>query len=230
VLIKAFDIRVILLSSSYFLLIFLKFIGVLVVSRNLILISFTLLFYSCVSAETQWKSLFDGKSIKGWSTKVEGDVKAVDGEIQILTKKNLWLVTDAQFSDFELEAEVLMPTDSYNSGIGFRIDNSGKKPMGYQCEVADAKTGSVYAIGKGWVLPKSKNDWAGFYAKAGDCFKKEKWNKIRIVCKGKRIQIWVNGHQTVDIEDDKFTKGGIALQHHGKGAVHRFRNIRVREL
>ena len=168
--------------------------------------------------------------MNGWSTKVEGDVKAVDGEIQILTKKNLWLVSDKQFTDFELEAEVLMPTDSYNSGIGFRIDNSGKKPMGYQCEVEDAKTGSVYAIGKGWVLPKDKNSWAPFYAKAGDCFKKKEWNKIHIVCKGKRIQIWVNGHQTVDVEDDKFSKGGIALQHHGKGAVHRFKNIRIKNL
>ena len=193
---------------------------------------FTLfLLISCnLVAESEWKSLFDGKSMNGWSTKVEGEVKAVDGEIQILTKKNLWLVSDEEFMDFELEAEVLMPTDSYNSGIGFRIDNSGKKPLGYQCEVADAKTGSVYAIGKGWVLPKNKDDWSSFYAKAGDCFKKNEWNKIRIVCQGKRIQIWINGHQTVDIEDDKYTKGAIALQHHGKGALHRFRNIRIKSL
>lgn len=198
--------------------------------RKLIFTTLLLSVCACVSAESEWKSLFDGKTLKGWSAKVEGDVKAVDGEIHILTKKNLWLVSDAKFTDFELEAEVLMPTDNYNSGIGFRIDNSGNKPMGYQCEVADKKTGSVYAIGKGWVLPANKDDWTAFYAKAGDCFKMKEWNKIRIVCKGKRIQIWVNGHQTVDIEDDKYSKGGIALQHHGKGDTHRFKNIRIKEL
>ena len=182
-------------------------------------------------AESEWKPLFDGKTLNGWSSQVEGDVKAVDGEIQILTTKNLWLVHEERYEDFELEVETLLPKDGYNSGIGFRIDKgNGKKPLGYQCEVAEKKTGSVYAIGKGWVLPKNKNDWESFYKAAGDCFKTGEWNKIRIVCQGKRIQIWVNGHQTVDIEDDKYSKGGIALQHHGKGAVHRFRNIRIKKL
>ena len=184
-----------------------------------------------VSAESEWISLFDGKTTKGWSSAVEGDVKVVDGEIQILTTKNLWLVNDQEFEDFELEAEVKMPTDSYNSGIGFRINKAnGKKPMGYQCEVAEKKTGSVYAIGKGWVLPKSKNDWDSFYKVAGDCFKTADWNKIKVKCQGKRIQVWVNGHLTCDIEDDKYAKGGVALQHHGKGAVHRFKNIRIKKL
>lgn len=183
------------------------------------------------AAESKWESLFDGKTLTGWSSAVEGDVKAVDGEIQILTTKNLWLIHEATYENFELEAEVKMPTDAYNSGIGFRINKgTGKKPQGYQCEVAEKKTGSVYAIGKGWVLPKSKNDWDGFYKVAGGCFKSGDWNKIKIQCQGKNIKIWVNGHLTCDIEDDKFNKGGIALQHHGKGAVHRFKNLRIRKL
>ena len=201
-----------------------------VMLKMIVLLCLVPLLSNNIFAENKWQSLFDGQSTKGWSTKVEGDVKAVDGELQILTKKNLWLVTDEEFENFELEVEVLMPESGYNSGVGFRIDNSGKKPKGYQCEVANQKTGSVYAIGKGWVIPESKDGWGDFYKKAGDCFKKKEWNKIRIVCKGQHIQIWINGHQTVDIKDDKYSKGGIALQHHGKGAVHRFRNIRIKKL
>ena len=42
------------------------------------------------------------------------------------------------FSDFELEVEVHMPNEGYNS-VGFRCTKSGKKISGYQCEVANER-------------------------------------------------------------------------------------------
>ena len=33
-----------------------------------------------------------------------------------------------------------------------------------------------------------------------------------------------------DVVDEKFADGVVAIQHHGKGDVHRFRKIRVRKL
>ena len=122
-----------------------------------------------------------------------------------------------------------MPGNGYNSGIGFRCTGA-KKPLGYQCEIDDKKSGAIYAIGKGWVLPGPKEGWEGFFKSAGDCFKKGEWNKFRIRCEGDHIQIWVNGHKTADIKDSRFKKGQVALQHHGKGDVHFFRNVRVKEL
>jgi hypothetical protein len=181
------------------------------------------------AADGEWQSLFDGKTLDNWEARATGDVKAVDGEIHILTTSNLWLVHKETFDNFELEVEALMPADGYNSGIGFRCTGD-KKPKGYQCEVANKKSGSIYAIGKGWVLPADKNGWDAFYKAAGDCFKVNEWNTFRIRCEGKRIQIWVNGHQTADVTDDKYSKGSIALQHHGKGDVHRFRNVRIKKL
>jgi len=48
---------------------------------------------------------------------------------------------------------------------------------------------------------------------------------------GDRLQVWVNGVNTLDITDDTDARGYLALQHHGeKGQVYRFRNIRIREL
>jgi hypothetical protein len=181
------------------------------------------------AADGEWQSLFDGKSLDNWEARAKGDVKAVGGEIHILTKANLWLVHKEEFENFELEVEALMPADGYNSGIGFRCTGD-KKPLGYQCEVANKKSGSIYAIGKGWVLPKDKNEWNAFYKVAGDCFKVNEWNKFRIRCEGNRIQMWINGHQTADVKDDKYNKGSVALQHHGKGDVHRFRNVRIKKL
>ena len=92
------------------------------------------------------------------------------------------------------------------------------------------KTGQIYAIGKGWVWPKNNDDKAKFTKMAGDCYKQGEWNKIKIRNVGKKVQIWINGTVTADLEDDKFSSGVFALQHHGKGGVHQFHNIRVREL
>jgi hypothetical protein len=120
-----------------------------------------------------------------------------------------------------------MPEGTYNSGIGFRCV-SEKKTRGYQCEIDGKKSGAIYAIGKGWVLPE-KNEWDAFYGVAGDCYKEGEWNSFKIRCEGDHIQIWVNGHQTADVTDSGYTHGQVALQHHGKGGVHRFRNVRIRE-
>ena len=57
-------------------------------------------------------SLFDGKSTKGWTprAKVESFV-AKDGELQLFSKVNVWVVSDLKMRDFEVEAEVKIPLD-----------------------------------------------------------------------------------------------------------------------
>ncbi len=47
--------------------------------------------------------------------------------------------------------------------------------------------------------------------------KRDDWNDYRILCEGKRIQLWINGQQTVDYTepDDKIPlRGKIAVQIH----------------
>lgn len=188
-------------------------------------------FLSKVQSDSPWINLFDGKTLDGWEARSKNQVvKVEDGAINILSKKaNLWLVHKQEFSNFQLEVEAKMPKEGYNSGIGFRCSGA-KKPLGYQCEIDNKKSGSIYAIGKGWVLPAKGQPWEGFYETAGNCYKPGEWNKFVIKALGSRIQIWINGHKTADINDDRFTKGQIALQHHGKGDMHYFRNIRIKEL
>lgn len=181
-------------------------------------------------ADAGWKNLFDGKTLTGWEARAKGEVSIVDNEIHILAKgANLWLVHEDSYDNFELEVDVHVPESGYNSGIGFRCSGE-KKPIGYQCEVDRKKSGSIYAIGKGWVLPHKGQDWNNFYEAAGSCFKDNEWNTFKIRCDGEHIQIWVNGHKTADVKDQRFSSGAIALQHHGKGAVHRFRNVKIRPL
>ena len=176
-----------------------------------------------------WVELFDGETLSGWMPNFDDQqIDVEEGVIRMLSvKKNLWLVHEAVFTDFELEAEIKAPQENYNTGIAFRCDGT---PIGYQCEIFDRQTGSLYAIKKGWIYPPSKAELEGFYAVAGDCYKPGVWNHYRIKCVGNHIQIWVNGHLTTDVRDSSFAKGRVAIQHHGKGEVHHFRNIKIRPL
>jgi len=180
-----------------------------------------------------WTNLFDGKTLKGWKSQAKSkvDVKVVNGEIHLLSKgTNLWYSHERVFKNFELEADALMPDGAYNSGIAFRCQTGPKRFTGYQCEIDKAKSGMIYAIGKGWVWPKGKEQSAAFKKMAGVCFKIGQWNHFKIRCVGHHIQIWINGVKTADLQDELFSQGVIAIQHHGKGDVHKFKNIRVREI
>ncbi|MBT3596240.1 MAG: DUF1080 domain-containing protein, partial [Verrucomicrobia bacterium] len=60
------------------------------------------------------------------------------------------------------------------------------------------------------------------------------WNDYVIRCEGKRIQLWINGYQTVDYtETDRSIEqdGIIALQIHGGPAGEAwYRNIKIKKL
>ncbi len=209
-------------------------------NQNALLLTVALLLTATpsIAAEKPWVPLFNGKTLQGWTPLAQGDVKAVDGEIQMLsTKANLWLLHEGRFDNFELTVEAKMPADAYNSGIGFRCvapekaNGKGRARLqGYQCEIDRSKSGMVYAIGSGWVWPKSAAEKQAFNTAARDVFKNDQWNSFRIRCQGDHLQIWINGKAIADIRDGRLTSGRIALQHHGKGGLHRFRNIKIRDL
>jgi hypothetical protein len=56
------------------------------------------------------------------------------------------------------------------------------------------------------------------------------WNKVRVSCKGRRIQITLNGEDIVDYQTERLTRGYIGLQNHDTHAVVKFRHIRITEL
>ena len=182
----------------------------------------------------RWQWLIANDGPDGWSNVDQGEVRAGEGrEITMLSRgKNLWIAHEDEFRDFELVADVKMPDGEYNAGIGFRCQVAANgRPRGYQCEVADELSGMLYAIGSGgWVWPKGDDQRRQFFADVGNAFRPGKWNHFRIRCEAERLQIWVNGILATDIVDDRHKEGRICLQHHGKGGVHRYRNVAIRRL
>ena len=202
--------------------------------------------------EDGFTALFDGKTLTGWNNPYDwGKAEVADGEIRLTADRKFFLVTDKSYSDFIFEGEVHLPEGKANSGFMFRAHVEKNKVFGYQAEVdGDEKrqwAGGLYDEGRrGWFIsPKSnagkdaseadraacKESIEAFRKRAGDCFKRNGWNKYRITCQGNKIKIEVNGVVTTEIEDSTDAAGPVGIQHHGeKGATYRFRNLRIKEL
>ncbi|SVB59991.1 uncharacterized protein METZ01_LOCUS212845, partial [marine metagenome] len=167
---------------------------------------------------SNWVPLFDGKSTKGWTprAKVES-FEAKDGELQLSSKVNVWVVSDLKMADFEVEAEVKIPTDyaGFNSGLGFRLVGEKGKPKGYQCEIDRGKPGGIYGIGMGGWLYPGKKTATEYKERSKGLFKPEEWNKLRVVCKGPSIKTHVNGKLVGEVEHKQSLEGRFGIQHHG---------------
>jgi hypothetical protein len=204
----------------------------------------------------EWTSLFNGKDIKGWEKKGgEASYQVEDGCIVGTTKPNTpntFLCPPKSYSDFELTFEVKCDP-ALNSGVQIRSISDadeipaglsekdaakakkkadGKSLFGPQVEIAaNGNAAGVWFEGVGgWLLaPKPEV--------TNKAYKKDGWNKYRVLAKGETIQVWVNGTLISDGKDTRthFTKGRLGFQVHGVGQKTeplsvRWKNIMIREV
>src|SRR5450631_811647 len=134
--------------------------------------SFLLIFcFTNLHAQTNSTNLFDGTTLTGWKQlagKASFEVfRGTIVGISVPNSPNSFLATEAQYSDFALEMEVLMDDTTGNSGVQFRshfdpTGNGGKgKVYGYQYEVdpsARRWTAGIYDEGRrDWLYPMTLN-------------------------------------------------------------------------
>jgi len=191
--------------------------------------------------EDGFVSLFDGKTLDGWTPQdpAANAFKIDDGAILcggpfthlFYTGK----VNDGTFKNFELRAEFKMAPSS-NSGIFFHTENPGPKGKllkGYECQICGdsytkdpKKTGSLYDVED--VKTSPAND--------------EEWTSYTIRVEGKRVILSINGKVTVDYMEPEpvvrkrgregrvVSTGAFALQSHDARSKVWIRNIRVKVL
>ncbi|MFM1802677.1 MAG: hypothetical protein RJA81_2029 [Planctomycetota bacterium] len=196
----------------------------------------------CKTANSdEMQSLFDGKSLKGW-TRIGGkaDVWKVtpDGLLVMSGEGGGWLAADGEYADFEFSLEFQLTPDS-NSGVYLRApaDTSHISRTGMEIQILDdfhpkyanvkpwQRTGSIYHV----AAAKT-----GFLKKAGQ------WNEMQIKAEGAHVVIYLNGQKIVDDMIDSHPElnkehtglarksGKIGLQSHN--GVVSFRNIKAKRL
>ena len=209
---------------------------------------------SSISENSDYQSLFDGKTMDGWRSyqnKAQDSWSVVDGILYCkgsLTDKSDMradLITTKQFENFDLSLDwkispkgnsgvIYMATEeqeaSYLSGPEYQIIDDNNFPE----KLEDwQKTGASYAM---YAAPSAHPKPVG------------EWNNTRIVVNKGHVEHWLNGEKVVDYqlnsEDWKkkkaegkwkdaagygaTPKGHIALQDHGSEAW--FKDIKIKEL
>ncbi len=130
-----------------------------------------------------WIQLFDGESLGGWKAGSEADWKVEDGTIRVSSGKPGLLCTTSQFSDFELQLEVLADPET-NSGVFLRSSPVPASPIGDCYELNIIRPGlHQFATGSlvGRAVANAVADPDGV-----------NWLRVRAIVVGGSFRVWVN--------------------------------------
>ncbi len=181
----------------------------------------------------EWKSLFDGKTLKGWKThpddKAKWEVK--DGMI-IGTGGVGHLYSEGEYSNVRFRIEGMI-NDKGNSGQYVRAKFAKGFPPGYETQINAThgdpiRSGSLYPAGIDKYTPEEREKMVI----KEKLIKPDEWFTQEVIADGNHIVIKLNGKTTIDFVDEKnrYTKGHLAIQQHDPGTVIKVRKAEVIEL
>jgi hypothetical protein len=179
--------------------------------------------------DSGWVPLFDGRSLAGWrASEHPSTFRVENGEIVVHgPRAHLFYdgpVMNHEFTDFELKLEVLTKPRA-NSGIFIRTayQPTDWPSRGYEVQVNNShsdwrRTGSLYGV-----------------QDVREGVPDDQWFTIHVTVRGRRVQVTVNGKQTVDYTEPagaptRLTGGTIALQGHDPGSEVHYRSVSIRPL
>ena len=182
-----------------------------------------------------WDYLFNGRSFKGWEGNRKmfriADGAIVGGNLKERIPRNEFLCTTKEYGDFILRLNVKLLGDKANAGIQIRSRRipDHHEMIGYQADMGRHYWGCLYDESR-----RRKILAGPERADLDKVLKPNEWNDYMIKCRGKRIELWINGFQTVDYTepDDSIEQTGvIGLQIHGGGPSEAwYKDIVIKEL
>lgn len=205
--------------------------------------------------DAAFQPLFDGATLAGWEGdpalfRVEDDA-LVAGKLDERIAANAFLCTTEAYDDFELRLQAKLVGPGDNAGVQFR---SRRVPDHHEVSGYQADMGSV---GRAWFNqviganeaadPDARAPvWGALYDETrrnrylawaspdavAEVLRPNDWNDLTVRADGPRIQIWVNGFQTIDYVETNHVpaSGVICLQiHSGAPAEAWYKDIVLRE-
>lgn len=194
------------------------------INISLLLIDLSVLcLLSCGRSDTF--TLFDGQTFNGWEGDTSRTWKIVQGEIRggslsDTVPHNNFLCTTASYENFVLKLKFKLEGSEgfINAGVQFRSKRSSDpayEMSGYQADLGNKYYGALYDESRRDVVLQGPDSIT-----ISKIVKLNDWNDYEIRAENRRIQIFMNGHQTVDYtepDSDISQQGVIGLQIHGGG-------------
>ena len=199
----------------------------------LVVVSFLWALMLVVHAEEAgFVSLFDGKTLKGWTPAPGGTWEVKDGAILGMSPKSEprhgILLNDKSYRDFVVRARFKVTKG--DSGFYFRAERvkSNVSVNGFQVEVdSSQETGGLYETGgRAWVIKPAVADIPAKKYVPGE------WTDLEVNARGKNVTVKINGVVTAELTDDPGrTEGYFGLQLHGGMDMHvEFKELWIREV
>ena len=186
------------------------------------------------------KSLFDGKTLKGWEGKKKffrvEDGAIVAGFLNARIPNNEFLSSGKEYGDFELRFEAKLVGQGNNAGVQFRSQRIPKshEMIGYQCDIGSMGKTSIW--GALYDESRRRKFLKQVPLPTQGVTDPNGWNQFRIRAQSSTISIWINGAlATRYFENEPEAKiprkGRFGLQiHSGPPAEACYKDIEVREL
>lgn len=184
--------------------------------------------------DAKWRSLFDGKTLKGWTPTNfggEGEVTVEDGQIQLQQGSDLsgitWTGDAIPKSNYEISLEAQrVDGGDFFCGLTVPVKDS-------PCSlIVGGWGGGVVGLSSLNGLDASENETTTYRA-----FKKKQWYKIRLRVSDTHIQAWIDDERVVnaDIRGKKISiRPEVELSKplgiSSYATVAAIRNIRIRDL
>ena len=176
--------------------------------------------------EPEWKSLFNGKNLDGWTVRGKAKWVVKDG-VLVGEGENGHIYAAPELTDLEVKGKFRITSTGKdaNSGLYFRAnppaDNPESYPRGYEaqiCNSQDAHTGWLWKPG----TPTGKA--------APNPTKNGEWFDYRVKMVGSHIEFWINEKPVMTYDDDEYKKGFFAIQCHNPGMVIEAKDLYYRDL
>lgn len=209
---------------------------------------------SCQSTESAERTvaLFNGKDLSGWHTdvpkadtnpEIAASFVVRDGILVSEGVPRGHLITDASFKDYRVVIEYRWPGKPGNCGV--LVHSSvprrlyGMFPQSIECQLHVGNAGDFWVIGEDIKVPDMvarrgpEEKWGVEAGQArrirnltdGSENAHGEWNQMVIECRGRNIDVWVNGDHVNNGYDCTVDSGQIAIQ--AEGAVCEFRKVEL---
>lgn len=193
--------------------------------------------------EDGWIALFDGRTLAGWTpVGVAPDTFVVrDGTIVCNGRPEGFLRTDAVYADYVLELEWRHAAPRGNAGLFVHAEPEAAPgvpyPKSIEVQIMDGtetpaytSQGDVFAIHGAAMTPDRPHPsgWARCLPSARRTKPAGEWNRYRVVARGDRLTLEVNGVEVAGASGVAPRAGRICLE--SEGAEVAYRNLRLRPL
>jgi len=182
------------------------------------------------AADTEWISLFDGKTLDGWE-KVGNDNsvwEVKDGALSGSGPASMLVCTKGPYINFRYRAEVKI-SDGGNSGLYFRTTAKPGFSDGYEAQIDSThtdpiRTGSLYGMCNIYKQLVKPDVWFTYDLEVRD----DVWRGRNMT----RIKITIDGDELYEYLDFALTfkEGHFAFQHHDPSSIVHIRKVEVMPL